>query len=76
MTPMRRQKFARLVVAGLRKAGEPLKLRYDPAQFRLVSEGDESLQVNLANTYREYLAAPSDRAREHLLSFHPFSFHP
>ena len=56
---MRRQKFARRVAAGLRKAGEPLELRYDPAQFRLVSEGDESLQVNLANTYREYLAAPS-----------------
>ncbi len=59
MTPVRRQKFARLVAAGLRKAGEPLDLRYDPALFRLVSEGDESLQVNLANTYREYIAAPS-----------------
>lgn len=63
MTPVRRQKFARLVSAGLRKAGEPLELRYDPAQFRLVSEGDESLQVNLANTYREYLAAPSAERR-------------
>ena len=70
MTPMRRQKFARLVAAGLRKAGEPLELRYDPAQFRLVSEGDESLQVNLANTYREYIAAPSAE-QEHPLSFHP-----
>ena len=59
MTPVRRQRFARVVAAGLRKAGEPLELCYDPAQFRLVSKGDESLQVNLANTYREYLAAPS-----------------
>ncbi len=59
MAPVRRQKFARLVAAGLRKVGEPLELRYDPALFRLVSKGDESLQVNLANTYREYLAAPS-----------------
>jgi len=59
MTPIRQQNFARLVAAGLQKAGEPLKLRYDAAQFRLVSEGDESLQVNLTNTYREYMAAPS-----------------
>ncbi len=68
-TPMRRQKFARRVAAGLRKAGEPLELRYDPAQFRLVSEGDESLQVNLANTYREYLAAPSAERKRILSRF-------
>lgn len=61
-TPMRRRRFARLVASGLRKAGEPLGLHYDPSQFRLVSRGDESLQVNLANTYREYLlAAVADR---------------
>jgi len=71
MAPLRRQQFARLVAAGLRKAGEPLELRYDPAQFRLVSEGDESLQVNLANTYREYLAAPSAERQSILFSFHP-----
>ena len=69
MTPMRRQKFARLVAAGLRKAGEPLELRYDPAQFRLVSEGDESLQVDLANTYREYIAASSAERKSILSRF-------
>ena len=66
-TPMPRQRFARLVASGLRKAGEPIALRYDPAQFRLVSEGDGSLQVNLANTYNEYLLAPAAE-RKNILS--------
>ncbi|QEH37348.1 hypothetical protein OJF2_59380 [Aquisphaera giovannonii] len=54
----RRRQFARLITAGLRKAGEPLEFRYDAREFRLVSSGDTGYLINLGNTYREYLAVP------------------
>ncbi|WP_165229882.1 hypothetical protein [Aquisphaera insulae] len=56
--PYRRRQFARVIAAGLRKAGEPLEFRYDPREFRLVSVGDAGYLINLGNTYREYLAVP------------------
>ncbi len=69
ITPVLRKRFARLVASELRRAGEPLKLRYDPAAFRLVSEGEESLQVNLANTYREYVSARTAQRKSVLSRF-------
>jgi Protein of unknown function (DUF1444) len=67
--PLRRRKFARLIAAELRKAGEPLKFRYDAEEFRLVTEGEQSFQVNLSNTYHEYLATPLGQRKRALARF-------
>jgi hypothetical protein len=58
----RRQQFAKLISAELKKAGEPLTFRFDAHEFRLVSKGSEGFQVNLGNTFREYqVAAEAER---------------
>ena len=67
--PLRRRKFARLIAAELRKVGEPLEFRYDPEEFRLIAEGNQGFQVNLANTYHEYLATPHGQRKGALSRF-------
>ncbi|MGC8639691.1 MAG: hypothetical protein ACP5XB_07400 [Isosphaeraceae bacterium] len=69
LEPMRRRKFARRIAAELRRAGEPLEFRYDAQGFRLVAEGEQGFQVNLANTYHEYLATPRGRRKAALTRF-------
>ena len=60
--PVSRGRFAKAVAAELRRAGETADFRYDAKESRLVSTGDETHQVNLGNTYREYLDAPKTKA--------------
>jgi hypothetical protein len=52
-----REKFARQVMAGVRRAGEERKLLFDRAQFCLRPEGDEISVMNLSNVYAEFCAA-------------------
>jgi hypothetical protein len=60
--PPSRDKFARLVMGELRKAGKTTELRYDPEQF-LIERGSDGF-INLANLYHEYCQAPrSERSK-------------
>jgi len=53
--PPSRDKFAKLVMAELRKAGKGTELKYDPEQF-LIERGSDGF-INLANLYHEYCQA-------------------
>ncbi len=57
----------RLVMAGIRRAGEPRKILFDRDQFCLRPEGDDVSVMNLGNVYAEFCAARKD-ARPKLLS--------
>jgi len=59
--PPSKDKFARRMMAAIRKAGENAPLHYDPKQFRLYREGDGKNEMNLVNAYNEYCAAPKDK---------------
>ena len=54
--PPSRDKFAKLVMAELRKLGHKSQLKYNPDQF-LIERGSEGF-INLANLYHEYCQAP------------------
>ena len=56
--PPDKDRFARMALDAIRKAGEGRPVRYHPDHFRLTAEGEGALQLNLANAYREYCAAP------------------
>jgi len=56
--PPSRDKFAKLVVAELRKAGCAGELKYDAGQF-VIERGDAGF-INLANLYQEYCQAPRE----------------
>jgi hypothetical protein len=56
-----KDKFARLMLDAIRKAGEKDPVRYDPESFRLYREGEAKNEMNLANAYREYCAAPDEK---------------
>lgn len=64
--PPSRDKFARMILAGIRKAGERRKITFDSEQFCLRPEGDEVSVMNLSNLYAEFCAA-SKEARPKLL---------
>ena len=53
-----KNRFARMLSAAIRKAGERAAIRYDPEEFRLIVEGEEKRFFNLSNIYREYCAGP------------------
>jgi hypothetical protein len=60
--PPNRDKFARLVMTELHKAGNAGDMRYDPEQF-LIERGSDGF-INLANLYHEYCHAPrGDRGK-------------
>src|SRR5262245_10940932 len=59
--PPNKDKFARMMLEAIRKAGEDAPLRYDAEQYRLVREGDQKNELNLGNAYNEYCAAPKDK---------------
>jgi hypothetical protein len=52
--PPSKDKFARVFLEGIRRAGETAKVVYDPEQYRLVAEGGEFHVVFLGNAYQEY----------------------
>lgn len=57
--PPTKDKFAQMILAGIRQAGETREIQYDPAAFRLhVGAGKNSNQLFLENGYQEYCAAP------------------
>ena len=62
-----REKFARMVMAGIRRAGEQRKIHFDAERFCLRPEADEVSVMNLTNVYAEYCAAGKD-LRPKLLS--------
>jgi hypothetical protein len=59
--PPTKEKFARLMLDAIRKAGEQAPVRYDPERFRLYREGEGKNELNLTNAYREYCAAPAEQ---------------
>ena len=58
--PPGKDKFARMMMDGIQRAGEKAKIVYDPEQFRLFREGEEGTRLFLGNIYEEYRAAPND----------------
>ena len=52
-----RERFARLVMAGIRRAGDDRKIHFDREQFRLRPEGHDVSVMNLSNVYAEFCAA-------------------
>jgi hypothetical protein len=52
-----KDKFARMMLDAIRKAGEKDPVHYDPESFRLYREGETKNEMNLSNAYREYCAA-------------------
>jgi hypothetical protein len=52
-----RERFARLVMAGIRRAGDRRKIHFDREQFRLRPEGHDVAVMNLSNVYAEFCAA-------------------
>src|SRR5688572_5990327 len=65
--PPSREKFARLVMAGIRRAGEQRKIQFDSERFCLRPEADEVSVMNLSNVYAEFRTA-SKELRPKLLS--------
>jgi hypothetical protein len=55
--PPHRDRFARLVMAGIRRAGEQRKIHFDREQFCLRPDGDDVSVMNLTNVYAEFCAA-------------------
>ncbi|MEX2138744.1 MAG: DUF1444 family protein [Pirellulales bacterium] len=52
-----REKFARLVMTGIRRAGDERKIHFDRNQFCLRPEGYDVSVMNLSNVYAEFCAA-------------------
>jgi hypothetical protein len=52
-----RERFARLVMAGIRRAGDHRKIHFDREQFRLRPEGHDVSVMNLSNVYAEFCGA-------------------
>ena len=59
--PPSKDKFARLVMAELRKLNQASELKYNSEQF-LIERGSEGF-INLANLYHEYCQAPRKERR-------------
>ena len=65
--PPSREKFARLVIDQLRKAGSDGDLKFDTDQF-LIERGSAGF-INLANLYHEYCQAPRNQRDRVLARF-------
>jgi hypothetical protein len=52
-----RERFARLVMAGIRRAGDDRQIHFDEANFCLRPDGHDVSVMNLSNVYAEYCAA-------------------
>jgi hypothetical protein len=64
--PATKDKFAKLVMDGVRRAGETRKLDYDRQQFRLRPLGEPWPIMNLGNMYDEFCSAAAE-AREQVV---------
>lgn len=60
--PPSKEKFAQIVMDGIRRAGETATLVYDGKEFSVRGEGPRT--VNLGNAYAEYCAAPREQRRD------------
>jgi hypothetical protein len=61
--PPDRDRFAELLVEGIRQAGEKAPVKYDPEAFSLRSESPSHKQAQLNSVYKEYcISAPDVRA--------------
>lgn len=67
--PPSKDKFAKMVLAGIRRSGETRKVTYDRDQYRLVVEGKEGEMAYLGNAYQEYCAVPKDLRPEILRKY-------
>ncbi len=47
--PPGKDKFAKMVIAGIQRAGEKGKIVYDPKQFRLFREGEEGTRLSVGS---------------------------
>jgi hypothetical protein len=56
--PPSKDKFAKLVMDGIRKAGETGKVLYDPVEFVVHAEDSKGVRLFLGNAYQEYCAVP------------------
>ncbi len=59
--PPSREKFAHLVLEGLRRSGESREVVYDREQFCLRVEGEHGQTANLVNLYGEFCAVPREQ---------------
>jgi uncharacterized protein YtpQ (UPF0354 family) len=65
--PPSRDRFGRMVLAALKKAGEPGKLTYESEQFRILIHDETGRRIgesNLVNVYREYCEKPKAQRRD------------
>ena len=56
--PPTKDKFASLVMAGIRQAGEKRQIIYDPVEFRLSVANEKGRIMFLNNGFAEYCAVP------------------
>lgn len=59
--PPSRDKFANLVMEGLRRSGETREILYDREQFSLRVEDEHGQTANLVNLYAEFCSAPREQ---------------
>jgi uncharacterized protein YtpQ (UPF0354 family) len=59
--PPNRDKFASLVMEGLRRAGEAREIVYDRQQFCLRVDDDHGQTANLVNLYGEFCSVPREQ---------------
>ena len=59
--PPSRDKFANLVIEGLRRSGETREIVYDREQFCLRVDDEQGQTANLVNLYGEFCSAPREQ---------------
>jgi uncharacterized protein YtpQ (UPF0354 family) len=62
--PPSKDRFAKLVLAGIRRAGERREIVYDQGEFRLHTTERKGMILNLDNAYPEYCDAPKSARPE------------
>lgn len=61
--PPSKDKFAKLLVDAMHKAGETRAIAYDRGEFRLHTEAEKGSIVFLGNAYQEYCSAQPNCGR-------------
>ncbi len=67
--PPSKDRFARMLLDAIRKAGETAAIRFDAGEFRLIVDEDEKRFFYLASIYRDYCDMPSAKRRQALSHF-------
>ena len=60
--PPSKDKFAKLLMDAIHKAGETGEIAYEPEEFRLRGEAEKGSIIFLSNAYQEYCSAPAEAA--------------